>query len=945
MGSCCCKNVRVTGIPQQQPIQISNSQEFCKPKTLAVPSLETIEENTSVQEQIHLDSNPTTTQLNHSNEENQPKSFRLSQFPPIEQQTKSNQRVVRLKRQSNRKKPKLTTTNPIVSHDLPSLHRKMPIEHDDQLVESISDENPSTHRIPFGDHYQSLTIDDDDDQFCDHDRFFTSTPIPPSPEQSDSDEEHFQTLKYLLTPLSNHLVSGSSSEEHLTISKKPFYTNSMNTFPIPDLQLSSQYLYSLPPANVHVPMLKIVDNDDDLVEDSLEDSTIYLSNRPTILHRRIETKFELIQSESFNEKFDEVRENVIENKNYRLIIEAWKPNSIEQLSEQINNFAQNKPIIDRIWIIFYWISRNIHFDYVSYLDKKHVDKSPETVFRTRKALSDGYANLFVYLCERIDLICEKIVGYCKTYSFDSSSKTNVPVDHCWNAIQINHFWYFVDLTWANGFFDEKQHFQKQFNSYYFLPKADQMIFHHFPVVQRWQLLKKPIEMSEYMQMPRIWPQFFQFNLQLIDPQDRIHVDFDVRQSYSTVFLKGPSYLNLISSLSLNEKEIDGGTQIRFDPIKQMFHCYFAPICRGIHSIRFFVKNDQQLTTNFYQIVAEFELHITQKPLKTISFPKIWKCFFELNLEIVCPRDTHLIKLDHGDTHTEIAIRAPTDVEIVGRLTIENSMKIPGGHSTYFDRRHGLWKCLFAPPHDGLFEAFILAKRRIDPDGFLVAARFKIRAKRIPNPPISYPKTWQLFYDLDLHIESPKHTSTIPWTEYNSYVQICLRTPDDVQLISCIERNGFRIENGSLAQFNSQKQLWQLFFAPERIGQHKLLVFAHCVTPDGIISGITVEFFLNVTTIRHSMKFPIIYTSFLTRRCRIFEPLDGILKRNSLVTFHCEIPNAKQVDLTIDSKWIKSDGYLNSIFRKEILIGNKEVILYAKYDDTTVYTELIKYIVQ
>jgi hypothetical protein len=302
-------------------------------------------------------------------------------------------------------------------------------------------------------------------------------------------------------------------------------------------------------------------------------------------------------------------------------------------------------------------------------------------------------------------------------------------------------------------------------------------------------------------------------------------------------------------------------------------------------------------------------------------------------------------MDHGDTHTEILIRAPSDVELAGRLTVENSVKVLGGHCTYLDRQKGVWRCLFAPNRDGFFEAFILAKRRLDPGTFNVAARFRIKAKRIPMPPLSYPKTWQLFHDLDLHIENPRSSATVTWPEYASYAQVCIRTPDDVRLISCIERNGFRIENGSLTQFNNEKQYWQILFAPERTGQHKLLIFAHCSTPDGVISGIAVELYLNVTQLRHPIKFPVIYTTFLTKRCRIFEPINGILKRNSTVSIHCEIPDARQVDLTMDSKWIKTDGYQNSILKRNILVGAKEVIVYAKYDENPVYSELIKYTVQ
>jgi hypothetical protein len=827
------------------------------------------------------------------------------------------------------------------------------LANEDNILESVSDVSHSENIGNFDDDWRLLSLPDGA-EFNLEERFFTSTPIPPSPERSDSDEDHVVTMNHLLAPLSNNI--GSSSDEHRStplslvqilqlreqINLEKYFTPA----PIPNLELSPQNLYSIPD-RFNLPMIKIKDaNDSNTATNSFNESTIYLSNPPDIVNDKnnIANKIEVIHPEAFDEAFNVMRQQAIDNSSYRLIIEAWRPNSIEQLIEQIKKFVNTKPIIDCLWIVFYWIARNIEYDTIPYTGKKHTDKSAEAVFRTRKAIGDGYANLFKHLCDGLDLICEKIYGYSKTYIFDVCNKSSAPINHTWNAVQINQYWYLVDLTCGAGHVDDNQVFKRELNPYYFLSRSNEMIYHHFPAIEEWQLLKLPIKMAQYMQMPKLWPQFFQCELRLISPSDTIHADLDPRQSYATVLIQAPRNINLIATFTLTEKEIDGGQQIIFDSLKRFYRCYFAPTSIGVHIIRFFAKNDS-IENSAYSIVAELELDVRQMPSKPISFPKTWKYFCELNLEIIWPHNTHLIKMNHGDTHTEIIIRAPSDVELVGRLTVDNSVKILGGHCTYLDRRKGVWRCLFAPNRDGLFEAFILAKRRLDPGGFNIAARFRIKAKRIPMPPLSYPKTWQLFHDLDLQVEIPRNSATVTWPEYASYAQVCIRTPDDVRLISCIERNGFRIENGSLTQFNSEKQHWQLFFAPERIGQHKLLIFAHCSTPDGVISGIAVEFYLNVTQLRHSIKFPVIYTTFLTRRCRIFEPINGILKRNTTVCIHCEIPDARQVDLTIDSKWIKTEGYQNSILKRQILVGAKEVIIYAKYDENTVYSELIKYTVQ
>ncbi|CAF1214769.1 unnamed protein product [Rotaria sordida] len=976
MGSNCCKNVRVSGVSQPEPANVNNLEEQHKKSILSVSPPIPIEfdadKNHTQSNSTHpaqhpnsvdADNNdkiPTSLRVreasNENNLVNNHKFITSSQFPPIRRKkynSKNEQQQSTHPVPSVSKKPVIEETHDrITSGRLPPLQKPMNVKNDATLVESVSGESYSESDDKVADHWRLMVVPDRAD-FYEEDRFFTSTPIPPSPEQSNSEKEHAETLNPLLRPVSNNI---GSDDEHISaplnlaqilrLQAALNWDEHCKPVPIPELKISPQHLYSITD-KINVPSTIIRNIDDDNISDSsFDESTIYLSNTSVVSNDKKNTADELdiIHPEAFDEPFNVQRQHVIDNSSYRLIVEAWRPNSIEQLVDHIKNFSKNKPTIDRLWIVFYWIARNIEYDTVPYVGKKHVDKSAEAVFRTGKAIADGYANLFKHLCDSLDLTCEKVNGYSKAYIFDPCNKSSVPIDHTWNAVQINQHWFLIDLTCSAGYLDNNQVFKRELNSYYFLARPNEMIYHHFPTNERWQLLKKPVKMMQYMQMPKLWPKFFQLNLKLIIPSNIIHVDLVPRQSYALVVIQASRNISLTASFMLNEKEIDGGHRIIYDRQKRLYRCYFAPASIGVHIIRFLAKDDN-IDNGSYNNVAEFEFDVRQMPLKPISFPKTWKSFSELNLEIAWPCNTHIIKMDHGDNHTEILIRAPSDVELASRLIVDNSIKIPGGHCTFLDRRKDVWRCMFAPHCDGLFEAYILAKRRLDPGSFAVAVRFKIKARRIPIPPLSYPKTWQLFHDLDLQVETPRNSAIVMWPEYGSYAQVCIKTPDDVRLMCCIEQNGIRIENGALTQFNSEKQHWQLFFAPEHIGKHKLLVFAHCSTPDGVISGMAVEFYLDVTQLRHSIKFPVIYTAFLTKKCRIYEPLNGILKRGAVVSLHCEIPNARQVDLTIDSKWIKTEGYRNSILKRQIIVGTREVIIYAKYDENTVYNELIKYTVQ
>jgi hypothetical protein len=152
----------------------------------------------------------------------------------------------------------------------------------------------------------------------------------------------------------------------------------------------------------------------------------------------------------------------------------------------------------------------------------------------------------------------------------------------------------------------------------------------------------------------------------------------------------------------------------------------------------------------------------------------------------------------------------------------------------------------------------------------------------------------------------------------------------------------KIENGSLAQFDHEKKLWQFLFAPERTGPHEMLIFAQRRDDTKSSSAAVVKFHLNVTELHRQIKFPITYTLFQTKRCQIYNPLDGILKTGSIVPIHCLIPGAVDVNLTVDTKWLKSEGYTDQILQRQITVGSKEVIIYAKYEEKSNYNSLVKY---
>ena len=766
--------------------------------------------------------------------------------------------------------------------------------------------------------------------------------------------------------------------------------------------------------------------------------------------------------EAFNDLFVKQRQQAIDNGSYRSIIESWCPNSLQELVETLKIFSKEKSTIDCYWIIFYWIARHIEFDVVSYFRKIYDDQTAESVFQSKKGVGTGYTNLYKYLCNQLELPCEIVTGYSKNYGFDNHDNASFDTDHVWNAVQIDHYWYLIEPTWGAGFITDQKIFKSKLISYYFCPRPNEMIYHHRPNDPKWQLLQKSIEMTQYLLMPKMYPSFFELNLELISPDHYAHVNLVPNQSYALVLLRAPFDVHLTADLQLHNHKIENSNRIVFDNEKQLYRCYFAPISFGNHKIIIYGK---QNNTEFgkYNAVVGLTLDVKEIPQNIISFPKIWKTFTDLGLDVIYPQNTHLIKVANGIRDAEIQIRTPHDVLLRGHLENENGEKVPdsniiyydihqhfwrckfapnsdgifealitakkksdiadytpvvsfrieaeqipipplsypktsqlfynldikviapkdqakiilsnneneaeihiqtpdnvellghlinsnqeivkGGHQIFYDRHKKFWRCKFAPNENGMFDAEITAKKKSDTHNFHSVISFKIEAKQVPISHLSYPYTWQLFHDFDLKIITPKDLSNAIWPAHASFAEIRLKAPNDVQLSCYIEYNDIKIENGTLTQFDNNKQEWQLLFAPQQTGLHKLNIYAERQSETKILSGAVAQFDLYVTELQNPITFPVTYPEFQFNKCQIYEPLSGILQKGTLVPIHCVIPGATEVDLKVDSQWMNTKDYHDSVLKTAITVGSNDVIIYTKYGQKQNYDGLIQYSVQ
>ncbi len=174
-----------------------------------------------------------------------------------------------------------------------------------------------------------------------------------------------------------------------------------------------------------------------------------------------------------------------------------------------------------------WIIKNIDYDVKMY-EKGHFKKQKsDEVLKKKKAICEGYSNLFKDMCEQVGIRAYVVTGYSKAGNYEPGDIL-VREDHAWNAVQIKGKWYLVDLTWAAGdielkprmlrrylsiylgfpFKEKRKYVRKPIYKYLFAEPSF-LIVDHLPVNDWWQLMQHTVtvqifekdsaEIKKYMQ--------------------------------------------------------------------------------------------------------------------------------------------------------------------------------------------------------------------------------------------------------------------------------------------------------------------------------------------------------------------------------------------------------------------------------------------------------------
>jgi len=183
---------------------------------------------------------------------------------------------------------------------------------------------------------------------------------------------------------------------------------------------------------------------------------------------------------------------------------------MDMLLEYLMRPAEDE--LEKSRLLYSWIATHVRYDDYGFNTGDYGDLSAEGVFYSRRAVCQGFAELFKVMGERAGLEIVLVIGYAKGITYRKGQPFD-DTNHAWNVIKINKRWSLCDVTWGRGYgtaVNGKLVSVSEFDDYWFDTPPDEFLFTHFPEDDRWLLSSIPVSRSQFERLPHARASYFKF---------------------------------------------------------------------------------------------------------------------------------------------------------------------------------------------------------------------------------------------------------------------------------------------------------------------------------------------------------------------------------------------------------------------------------------------------
>jgi len=245
----------------------------------------------------------------------------------------------------------------------------------------------------------------------------------------------------------------------------------------------------------------------------------------------------------------------------------------------------------RVKALHDYVADRVAYDVEAYRSRNFPPQDAPTVFRTRRSVCAGYANLLAAMGAAAGVEIVVVGGDARLEGSDVTGEA-----HAWNAAKVDGRWALLDPTWNAGHVRDGA-FVKQYETEYLFTPPEVQGISHFPDDAAWQLRTPALSRGEFFRQPMMRARFYAHGLRLRSPE-RSQVTVDGRLE---VVLDNPQQQFLLGHFApreggaTSECRVENGREARLE-------CAFPQ--EGTYRVEMFVSPQRYGT---YHEVGELEV--------------------------------------------------------------------------------------------------------------------------------------------------------------------------------------------------------------------------------------------------------------------------------------------------------------------------------------------------
>ena len=165
---------------------------------------------------------------------------------------------------------------------------------------------------------------------------------------------------------------------------------------------------------------------------------------------------------------------------------------------------------ESVYLIYKWIAKNINFD------NTFIKRDDETIaYNNGRGSYYGISHIFITMCKFLGLKANYIEGYAIKRYYVDGEKIIEKYNYGWNSVIIDNKYYLIDSI-AEGIRSPFSFFVGN-GDHYFCTDPEFFVRTHFPLDNKWQLLRQTINLETFLSQVTLYYFFFKFGFKSIKP--------------------------------------------------------------------------------------------------------------------------------------------------------------------------------------------------------------------------------------------------------------------------------------------------------------------------------------------------------------------------------------------------------------------------------------------